>query len=739
MTGALIGSVSLAPAVAAVREPSVVAVHVAGNHHVPADEILSQIQTKAGSRFDPAVLQDDLHRIFALGYFTDQIPPTIRHRPGGVEITFNVVENPVIKRIVFTGDHVVAPDTLAALMDSSVGQVLNTNTFHQDVLKINAYYDRLGYGGQVPSHVADLNVDAVSGTLTLNILEGLTIRHVIIAGPPADPVLPEAQIRQTISLHAGDVYTESARTKDGEALTALYQKHDLQLGDYSINLAAGSVDAKTQTADVVYQISAARVAAVEITGNNKTRDNVIRRQLRLHAGDLLTQSGLRRDYERINNLGFFEKVDLVPKPGPDPAQPALVTLDWNVKEARTGTATVGAGYSGGLTGQGLTGNIGYSETNINGTGNGGSLRVQRGSQVSDVELSGSMPYLGDSPRAEKYSLGGTLYFDSQTNYYPVYYYSPTGSTIVSGIPPTITTGAATSAGSVTGGNPSEVQLIPNGSQVPGVVADYASRNNGLSVTLGRRLSDYVTASVGATVSRIATDVTVPAPLYFHEANGGIATSASGAEALGITAPSIADQSSEGGYNLRSATFGLASDTRDDYYNPRRGYRAQISEEVSLPGFGSDFKYGITTLDTAKFLPLGKDLTLGGHVLYGTTTGAIPASKLFTFSDQQLRGYNDVFYGTDAILLQSELRIPLTPDKHFNLATFAETGGTRIRGAGTGIDSEGYIVNYGNYTFHGDVGFGFRFDLPQLGFHSIRIDFARGDRGGHFSFGIGQSF
>jgi outer membrane protein assembly factor BamA len=86
-----------------------------------------------------------------------------------------------------------------------------------------------------------------------------------------------------------------------------------------------------------------------------------------------------------------------------------------------------------------------------------------------------------------------------------------------------------------------------------------------------------------------------------------------------------------------------------------------------------------------------------------------------------------------------LRVPLTADKHFNIAGFAETGGTRIRGGGTGIDSGGYTVNYGQYTFHGDVGFGFRFDLPQLGFRSIRIDFARGDRGGHFSFGIGQSF
>jgi outer membrane protein assembly factor BamA len=99
----------------------------------------------------------------------------------------------------------------------------------------------------------------------------------------------------------------------------------------------------------------------------------------------------------------------------------------------------------------------------------------------------------------------------------------------------------------------------------------------------------------------------------------------------------------------------------------------------------------------------------------------------------------VFYGTDVILLQSEARIPLTADKHFSLATFAETGGTRIRGGGIGVDANSYIVNYGQYTWHGDIGAGVRFDIPQLGFRSIRLDYARGTRGGHFSFGIGQSF
>ena len=68
-------------------------------------------------------------------------------------------------------------DTLLALMDLSVGQVFNTNTFRQDVLKINNYYERIGYGGQVPTHVKDINLDPATGAVTLTILEGLTVKQ----------------------------------------------------------------------------------------------------------------------------------------------------------------------------------------------------------------------------------------------------------------------------------------------------------------------------------------------------------------------------------------------------------------------------------------------------------------------------------------------------------------------------------------------------------------------------------
>jgi hypothetical protein len=128
------------------------------------------------------------------------------------------------------------------------------------------------------------------------------------------------------------------------------------------------------------------------------------------------------------------------------------------------------------------------------------------------------------------------------------------------------------------------------------------------------------------------------------------------------------------------------------------------------------------------------------LLAGDATGAIPPSKLFVLTDQQLRGYSEVFYGTEEALVQAELRVPVSPDRKFNVALFYDYGGQRIRDAQPITDIFGnVVVNYNDWLYRSDAGVGIRFDIPQLGFKSIRLDFAKGKSGAHTSFGIGQSF
>ena len=195
--------------------------------------------------------------------------------------------------------------------------------------------------------------------------------------------------------------------------------------------------------------------------------------------------------------------------------------------------------------------------------------------------------------------------------------------------------------------------------------------------------------------------------------------------------------------MRAIQLGFGADSRDDVFNPRHGIKLGINDELSSHSFGSDFTYQLITIDGAKFFPLPKNATLGLHGRAGISTGAIPTNKLFIFSDQDLRGYSDPFYGTDILLGQAELRIPLTQDRKFAVVGFVESGGTRIRGGKSvttdvsGLTTTTFDLN--RYAFHSDVGLGLRFDVPQLGLHTIRLDFAKGSQGTHTSFGIGQSF
>jgi len=742
LIAALISAV-FAPAPAASASASaqrIVSVDVSGNVHVPTATILAVVQAKPGQAYNPDIVKGDLQRIFALGYFADQAAPLVRQRPGGIAITYRLIENPVITKIAFAGNTHVPADTLTALMDTSVGQVLNSNTLRQDFLKINSYYDRIGYGGQLPSHVKNLNIDARTGALTIDVQEGLTITKVNIGG---DPLLPPNLIYPALSVKDGAEYSDTLRDKDAEALQKLYQKYDLALGSFDGGIDPSTIDEKAGTAQVKYDIYVARVGLVQITGNTKTKDQVIRRELALRPGMVITKSGLQRDEQRLNNTGFFSKVDFVPKEGPDPkAHPGWVTIDWNVTEQKTASASVGAGYSGGLTGQGLYGTIGYSDTNLHGTGNSVSLQLERGSRSYVGQASVAIPYVGNTKQSQRYSFGATLFTNGYTYYYPVYTTAVGASAIPSPAPGQTPL-------------PIPVTLLPSGNAqlVSNVVSTSTAHSAGLSVQLGRRLSDYVTASVGVGAQSVKNSTTVPSPYFFASGQpnvvigptpGPLNSLSTSSGSFGIQASSIANINTGVPYRLDTVTVSLGTNpaaTLDDIFNPRRGESISLSGTFSSPSIGSNFQYTQETLDTAKFLPILSNSTLGLHLQARASTGAIPPSALYTFSDQQLRGYNSVFYGTDTVLGQIELRKPLTPDRRFGVAVFVDEAGYRVRGAVPLLDPyTNRIIGYpGNWAYRGDYGFGLRFDVPQLGLHTIRIDFAKGANGTHTSFGIGQSF
>ena len=238
--------------------------------------------------------------------------------------------------------------------------------------------------------------------MTLTIQEGLVVKDIIIGG---DPLLPPPLLLPALTLKPGTVYSDAVRDADYKVLTKLYEdKYHLEIGNFEGGIDPSSIDLKAGTANVKYNIYVARIAVVEITGNTRTKDPVIRRVLRELPGMVLNTDAVKRDYERLNAMGFFSKVEPDIKPGPDPKKPQLVTLVWHVTEQRTAQASVGFGYSGGLTGQGLYGTLGFSDNNLHGTGNSGSVQFEKGARTGVAQISVSVPYLGNTPQSQKYSV-----------------------------------------------------------------------------------------------------------------------------------------------------------------------------------------------------------------------------------------------------------------------------------------------------------------------------------------------
>ncbi len=737
----VLAMVSVPARTPAAGRPVVTAINVRGNNHVPADKVLAVVRSQVGSPLDAKQVAADQNAILGLGNFTD-VKTDIRTTPGGVALNFIVLENPTVSRIQFSGNEHVKTDILAALMDTTVGAVLNTNTLRDDVQKINSYYDKLGYTGT--RHVQNIRVER-SGLLHIDVKEGVTVTRVNLKG---NFVVATLAILGVMKTKPGSTFSEQQFQSDLQAIQALYK----DLG-FSAVLDGNPDPNNPGVVDV--SVCEARIGAIEIAGNAKTKDYVVRRLLRLHPGDLISDTRLRRDYESINNTQFFKSVDLSTKPFGNKC--GYVTLVWTLVEQRTGTASVGVSYGGGgQYGQGLSGNLSFSQNNLNGTGNGASISLQRGVHVSNVSLGVSIPYIH---KFKADSVSFSIFNNVVSNQpYPVYkepgnnpFFSvtPLSGAVITNPGPFNATGA---------GGP----CAPGSTPCSGQFAEFSSRQAGVQIGFGHPVADYTRLNLGVTATRLFQSFSANGfPQQFLDVGSAlIGANQSQAGFFGTNNSVSAGGAVRPGTSiLRSVNAALVRDNRDDVQNPRFGGTSALSEELSTRAFGSDFNFVKGDFDYTKFRPIRRHSTLAFHFNYGYSTGgtSLPYNDLFSLSDQQLRGTKFVFYGDRELLGQLELRVPVTADKKFSVAFFADAGDTPYitpkagptpappppPPAGPHAPSQSaplIPLSYSEAPFHlkSDVGFGIRVYTPILP-QPIRIDFATGQGGAHVSFGINQSF
>jgi outer membrane protein insertion porin family len=226
--------------------------------------------------------------------------------------------------------------------------------------------------------------------IRINIKEGDQFRVGSLA-LKGNALISEEDMKKEIKLAKGDIFSREVLRQD---VNRIMDRYDSIARPFANVIPQFSIDQEKKLVAIQIDIQEGgevRIGRINITGNSKTRDKVIRREMRLDEGDLYSKKALKRSYERINNLNFFETVELVPERR---QQEPIMDLNVKVKEKLTGTFSVGGGYS---SVDKLMAIVEISQGNLGGRGQLLKFKTQWGKVSQLFILSFMEPYLFDQP------------------------------------------------------------------------------------------------------------------------------------------------------------------------------------------------------------------------------------------------------------------------------------------------------------------------------------------------------
>src|SRR5690606_19050769 len=220
--------------------------------------------------------------------------------------------------------------------------VYRTELLERDVAVIHqTYYDNGYINVKVNAPTVSISADKRDIYLTISVEEGEQYRIGEIDAE-GDLLGTKAELLSKVKARPGQTFSSTALREDLEAITNVYYDQGYAYANIS---PATQVNPETREVGITFEIDKGRPVVIErinITGNTKTRDKVIRRELRIYEGELFNGTGMRRSKDRVTALGFFETVELSQKQG---SAEDRVIIDVEVKEQLTSTFQVGLGFS----------------------------------------------------------------------------------------------------------------------------------------------------------------------------------------------------------------------------------------------------------------------------------------------------------------------------------------------------------------------------------------------------------
>lgn len=377
-----------------------------GNSKIDDDKLRDEVQSRARQVFTRARVQSDVERILTIyrrsGRYNASVEPKIiKLEQGRVDLVFEINEGDVtgIKRITFVGNEAFSDGTLRGKVRTSESAwwrfLSSDDRFDPDRLNLDKellrkFYLTEGYADfRVVSAVAELSPNRDGFFLTFTISEGDRYKFGEVDVTTRFPGLDVDVLKTYLPMSEGDWYDATDVEKTITTLSDVVGALGYAFVEVRPNIRRNK---DTKTVDVSFEVQEGPrvyVERINISGNTRTLDRVIRREFRLAEGDAFSSAKLRRSQERLRALGFFEKVDVSAAPG---SAPDKTNLEVQVVEQSTGEISFGAGYS---TTAGIVGDISIKERNLLGKGQEVRLGLSLGTLSTNIDFSFTEPYFLD--------------------------------------------------------------------------------------------------------------------------------------------------------------------------------------------------------------------------------------------------------------------------------------------------------------------------------------------------------
>ena len=552
--------------IVSVRENEVVnRIVFEGNKKLKTEVLVGELQLKERGAFSQAALDNDLARIREIYLRGGRANASVNVRTVALEngrldvvYTINEGDKTGVKNIDFVGNHVFSSSRLRDQMTTTesnfmswlkTSDVYDPDRIAADVELLRRYYLKNGYVDfRVLSTDAHLSEDRSGYDIKITLEEGPQYKIGSVNVDSRINDVPSASLLSLAKTSSGDVYSVDAVDKSLVAMTTSVASRGYAFAQVRPR---GDRNMETNTVNIVYVVEEGPrvyIERINVRGNVRTKDEVVRREFDVGEGDAYNKVLVDRAERRLKNLGFFKTVRITNEPGTTPDR---VVINVDVEDQPTGQFSVSAGYS---TSDGVIGEVAVSESNLLGRGQYARISGSLGQYANGVEFNFTEPYFMDRRLAAGFDLFTKYTDNSRYSYYNV-------------------------------------------------------RNTGGAIRVGFALTEDVIAQIRYTIYqadiKIPNDASHPYGDCTSNPLGTIGTYGAGIpDCVANGEASVAIKEASGRSVVSMPGYTLSYNTLDNNKNPRSGLYAEVRQDFA--GAGGDSKFIRTTSEVRMYREITDD-------------------------------------------------------------------------------------------------------------------------------------